>query len=255
MPTGVGALQQVTELGVDGQSLVILCYIDESGTSLGDKQTPFFVLAAVAIPVEQSALVDARVAALKHRLVPWAKPEDFEIKGRDLQRGEKFFSSLDWPARSAAIMDTAQMVAELPCEIMAVQLDKRRLTQNVCSQDQVYRLAFTRLLDDVDAQLGRLERRGMLLVDAQSDMHSSIQDQRLVDAYRDWASSRGADCHMVENPWFGNSAFYAGLQIADFAAYLIDAVSNAERLARARDGVLREALHTFGGKIRLLRIP
>jgi len=72
---------------------MLLFYIDESGTGLEDKQTPFFVLAAVAIPADQWQSVDSRTTTLKRRLVSWAKSEDFEIKGRDLRRGEKLFKN------------------------------------------------------------------------------------------------------------------------------------------------------------------
>jgi Protein of unknown function (DUF3800) len=65
---------------------MILFYMDESGTGLGDTQTPFFLLAAAAIPTAAWQTVDSQVTALKRRLVGWAKPEDYEIKGRDIRR-------------------------------------------------------------------------------------------------------------------------------------------------------------------------
>jgi hypothetical protein len=68
---------------------MLLFYIDESGTGLKDTRTPFFVLAAVAIHVRDWQEVDSQIAGLKRRLISWAKPEDFEIKGRDMRRGEK----------------------------------------------------------------------------------------------------------------------------------------------------------------------
>ncbi|MBP8124617.1 MAG: DUF3800 domain-containing protein, partial [Caldilineaceae bacterium] len=64
---------------------MILFYIDESGTGLKDKQSPYFVLSATAIPADAEQEMAARVIALKRELVRWAKPEDFEIKGRDLR--------------------------------------------------------------------------------------------------------------------------------------------------------------------------
>ncbi|OIO88080.1 MAG: hypothetical protein AUK03_16955 [Anaerolineae bacterium CG2_30_64_16] len=106
---------------------MLLFYIDESGTGLEDKQTPFFALAAVAIPADQWQSVDSRTTTLKRRLVSWAKPEDFEIKGRDLRRGEKLFKNLDWHTRLTAINDVAQLIADAPCRVFAVQVDKRDL--------------------------------------------------------------------------------------------------------------------------------
>ncbi len=234
---------------------MILFYIDESGTGLGDKQTPFFILAAVAIHVRDWQEVDSRVANIKRRLVSWAKPEDFEIKGRDMRRGDKFFRGQNWKARVEAINDVAQLIAELPCRIFAVQVDKRDLPDYIGSDSNLYRLAFWRLLDEIDAELKNAQRGpGILMVDMRSDMHSSVQDRRLVDAYREWIASRAGRTQLVELPWFGFSAFYAGLQLADFAAYLIDFVSNEDRPTKP-DPELREAFAKFEHKVSLVRIP
>src|SRR3954451_3679885 len=106
---------------------MILFYIDESGTGLGDKGSPYFVLSATGIPAQDWKIVDSQVVALKRRLVSWAKPEDFEIKGRDMRRGEKFFRRMSWLERVKAIHDVADVIASLPCSIFAVQVDKREL--------------------------------------------------------------------------------------------------------------------------------
>lgn len=92
------------------------------------------------------------------------------------------------------------------------------------------------------------------MVDMRSDMHSSVQDRRLVDAYREWVASRGGQTRLIELPWFGFSAFYAGLQLADFAAYLIDFAANEGARAR-RSAELQEAFSRFQSKVCLVRIP
>lgn len=233
---------------------MLLFYIDESGTGLRDNKTPFFVLAAVAIPVDKWPLIDSEMSTLKRRLVPWAKPEDYEIKGRDMRRGEKFFKGQDWNSRVKAINDVAQLIAEMPCQLFAVQVDKRDLPDYVGSDTDLYRLAFWRLLEELEQELERLNQPGMLMVDMRSDMHSSVQDRRLVDTYREWIASRVGRTHLVELPWFGFSAFYAGLQLADFTAYLVDFVSNeTERVTRSVD--LEMAFAKFQSKIRFIRIP
>ncbi|MFQ5613247.1 MAG: DUF3800 domain-containing protein, partial [Anaerolineae bacterium] len=204
---------------------MLLFYVDESGTGLGDKRSPFFVLASIAVPADKWSLVDAETNALKRRIVPWAKPEDFEIKGRDLRRGEKFFRHRNWSLRAKAMNDVAQLIAEMPCRIFAVRVDKRDLPDYIGSENDLYRLAFWRLLEELEGELKRIDQLGMLMVDMRSDMHSSVQDRRLIDAYREWIASRGGQTRLVELPWFGFSAFYAGLQLADFTAYLVDFVS------------------------------
>lgn len=233
---------------------MILFYVDESGTGLRDERTPFFVLTAVGIPTDRWQTTDSQVASLKRRLVSWAKPEDFEIKGRDIRRGEKFFKGQDWTARAKAIDDIAQLIAALPCQLVVIQVDKRDLPDYIGSDSDLYRLAFWRMLEELDSELERLDQAGMLMVDMRSDMHSSIQDRRLIDAYREWISSRLGRTRFVELPWFGFSAFYAGLQLADFTAYLVDFVSN-ESGSEKRSEELQKAYNRIQFKVRLVHIP
>lgn len=233
----------------------MLFYIDESGTGLRDRRRPCFVLSALCVPANEWKLVDDRVTALKQRLFSWARPEDFEIKGRDMRHGERFFSSLDWDARVKAIHDVAQLICELPCRVFAVQTEKRHLPEYISSDDQMYRLAMSRLLEDLDNELVRLEQRGMLMIDMCSDMHSSVQDRRLVDSYRDWARSRANQTPLIELPWFGFSAFYAGLQLADSCAYLIDFVADDETLAARGAAELKHAYDRFRHKVSPRQAP
>jgi Protein of unknown function (DUF3800) len=233
---------------------MIRFYIDESGTGLGDKRNPYFVLAAIAIPAHEWKAVDSQVVTLKRRLVSWAKPEDFEIKGRDLRRGEKFFKSMNWLERAKAIHEVAQVIATLPCKIFAVQVDKRELPEYVASDDMMYRLTLSRLLDELETELELMGQPGMLMLDMRSDLHSSIQDRRIVDSYRDWVASRMGKTQFTELPWFGFSAFYSGLQIADFSAYLIDFVSNEGTTGRG-SLELQESFNLFRSQVKLVHIP
>lgn len=212
------------------------------------------MLASVAIPVDKWSLIDSETNALKRRLVPWAKPEDYEIKGRDMRRGEKFFRGQDWNSRARAINDVAQLIAEIPCQFFAVQVDKRDLPDYVGSDTDLYRLAFWRLLEELEQELERLKGPGMLMVDMRSDMHSSVQDRRLVDAYREWIALRMGRTRLVELPWFGFSSFYVGLQLADFVAYLVDFVSNEVETGK-RSAELEAAFAKLQSKVRFVLIP
>ena len=58
----------------------------------------------------------------------------------------------------------------------------------------------------------------------------------------------------MELPWFGFSEFYAGLQLADFTAYLIDFIAN-EALRSRRSEELHDAFVRLEGKIRVVHIP
>jgi hypothetical protein len=233
---------------------MILYYIDESGTGLKDRNTPYLVLAAVAAHTDHWRIVDGRVTAVKRSLIPYAKPEDFELKGRDIQRGEKLFSPLDWPRRAKALSEVAELIAELPLQLFAVLADKRALAAVVDSEEALYRMVFWRLLDLIQADLARAQQLGMVMVDSRSDLHSSVQDRRLVDAYRDWLNDHGGQSHLVDLPWFGFSAFYAGLQLADVAAYLLDCVANDPEQGPRR-APLREACGKLQPKLNMVRIP
>lgn len=224
-------------------------YIDESGTGLKDNNSPYFILAAFAISSEQWAKVDSQTNALKRQLVSWAKPEDFEIKGRDLRRGEKFFKNMNWRQRLKASQDIADLITTLPCRMFAVQVDKRDLPAYVSSPDDLYRLAFWRLLEMLENELQRTKQAGMLLVDSRSDLHSSVQDRRLIDAYREWIALRNGQTQLVEAPWFGFSAFYVGLQLADFCAYFIDVTANE------RGRAMQDVFARFRHKVQLIHIP
>lgn len=235
---------------------MLLFYIDESGTGLKDIRSSSFILSAIAVNSSDWNLMDSKTNALKRHIIPFAKPEDFEIKGRDIRRGEKFFKAQNWSARVSVIDKIANLIAELPCLIFAIKVDKPDLPEYVSSDEHMYRLAFGRLLDEIETELNKrnINDHGMLMVDMRSDLHSSVQDRRLLDAYREWRINR-KNSHFIELPWFGFSAFYAGLQLADFSAYMIDFVSNEEVSDKARAQELVEAYNIFKNKIHLVSIP
>ncbi len=233
---------------------MILYYIDESGTGLKDTRSPYFVLSAIAIPAENNQALNQAIIDLKSDMVSWARPEDFEIKGRDLRRGNKAFKSLDWKQRSRIFLDIATLLSDFPCHIIAVQVDTRDLPEYISTDTELYRIAFWRLLDAIEADLVARNRSGMTLMDARSNLHSSIQDKRTIQAYQEWLHSRGHS-HLVDVPWFGFSAFYAGLQMADFTAYLVDFVANETTPDRRRSAPLLEAFQRISEKTTLFRIP
>jgi hypothetical protein len=171
-----------------------------------------------------------------------------------MRRGEKLFRGQNWETRAQAIDDVAQLIADLPCQVFAIQVDKRDLPDYIGSDSDLYRLTFWRLLEELELELERRRQPRMLMVDMRSDMHSSVQDRRLIDAYREWIASRGGRTHLVEIPWFGFSAFYAGLQLADFVAYLIDFAAN-EGIRARRSAELQEAFAKVREKVHIVRIP
>jgi hypothetical protein len=235
-------------------SAVILYYIDESGTGLKDNGSHYFLLAAVAIKETDWSLIDSKINELKRNIVPWAKPEDFEIKCRDIRRGKDFFKTFTWQKRVEVINKIAIHVEELPCRIYVVIVNKASLPESISSDEQMYRLSFWRLLDEIEICMRTISENGLLMVDSRSDQHSSIQDRRLIDTYRDWVTTK-KNTRFIELPWFGFSAFYAGLQLADFCAYMIDFVSNEKNDDKERTKELHKAYAIFKNKIHVVTIP
>jgi hypothetical protein len=237
---------------------VILFYVDESGTGFRDTgNSPFFVMAAFAIAASDAPTVDARVADLKRGLVHWAAPEDVEIKGRDIRRGDKLFKRLDWQARLGFMDAISSMVAALPCQVFAVQIDKRHLPDSIGSEEHLYRFTFRRLLAEIDTEPARIELPGMLMLDARSDLHSSVQDRRVVDAFRQWRNEHPTS-RLLDVPWFGFSEFYAGLQLADFLAYVIDFGNNegvVRGVAEERAWQIRQVYAKMRDVIHLAHVP
>lgn len=201
--------------------------------------------------------MDSSLVALKRHMVSWAPPEDFEIKGRDLRRGEKLLKGVAWEDRVQMMASVAEFIAALPCRVIIIRADKRDLPESVETEDHLYRLVLWRLLDEIERELEEFGSSGMLMIDARSDLHTSVQDRRVIDAFRQWRAGRPA-VHLPELPWFGFSAFYGGLQLADFVAYLCDWVHNDEPSSDASAGRaddLRRVFETLAPRVRVVHIP
>lgn len=216
-----------------------LFYIDESGVGFPARREvvasqPFFALAAVGMRAQQWAQMAEGVNHLKRRLFPDLKPTDFELKARDVRQGMGLFGTLTWQQRLVLLRDMVDLLSEFPAQTVAVCVDKRRLPVGIGSEG-MYRMAFWRLLRLLGEYLdGR--GQGLLMMDARSDLHSSVQDRRLVEAFREWQAEHKAP--FVSVPWFGFSAFYPGLQLADLMAYLVvwsarEAEQGRRKVARA----------------------
>jgi hypothetical protein len=97
------------------------------------------------------------------------------------------------------------------------------------------------------------------MLDARSDLHHSVQDRRLIDVYRDWIADRNEQSRFVQVPWFGFSAFYAGLQLADYVAYLTDFISHDREhekgKGRSRRNELHDAFSLIQRKMKIIHIP
>lgn len=226
---------------------MLFFFVDESGTGLKDKGTPHFILAAFAVPAETLAELEDRIASLKRLVAPTFEPEDFELKGREILSGRSVFRSHSREQRVEILEKLAELALSLPGKVLAVRVDKRELPLSDFSEADLYRVAFTTLLDALQSELEASGRPGLILMDARSDLHSAVQDRRTLDAFLRWANNR-TSISFASRPWFGFSHFYAGLQMVDVLAYLI---SSGERIGPLH----RLNLWRTGGKVVLLDIP
>lgn len=216
-------------------------YVDESGTGLADKRTSIFTLGAVLVEDRDLERLDQEMKSLKRAIFPYAKPEDWEIKARDIRRGEKLFKGMNWEERKSVFQRISDFIVRLELPLFAVQTDKRHLPEFIETDTDLYRLAFAALLDLLQVELAARNEFGIVMLDARSDLHSSVQDRRLIDAFLEWKSDkaeRKVQSRFVSVPLFGFSAFYSGLQLADFISYISDFAVNEQRRHSERDSII-----------------
>lgn len=210
---------------------MILFYVDESGTGAGDNQTNFFFLVSFAIPAQNCLHIDREFLSFKRSLFPSAKPEEWELKGRDIWQGIGKFKKIRWEYRIQVFLQLAEALSRLPCTIFAVQVKKKTLRDGEKeSKDdtKLYQFAFKQMLEKLNAFMKDSNENGILLMDSRSTQHTSVQDNRVIRTYRDWEKEQTESSRFVALPWFGFSEFYTGLQLADYVAYLIARKSKDE---------------------------
>jgi hypothetical protein len=236
---------------------MLLFYIDESGTCSNDNQTNFFVLASIAISEQHSSQTYIKFSSIKQSILNTKEAEDWELKGRDIYQGAGNFKGYKWEARVRIFKEIATKLTEMPCHIFAVVVDKKALYEikdEMKDDIKLYRLTFNRLLQELDNFLKCSNESGILLMDSRSTHSSSVQDGRVVKAYRDWFNSQKYTSSFVEQPWFGVSQFCFGLQVADYVAYLIN-LSTQPIEEESRKAELLEAYNILQAKIHLVKFP
>lgn len=129
------------------------------------------------------------------------------------------------------------------------------MPEYVESDNDLYPSCLLALSDQLELGLSVNNELGLLMADARSDLH--FEHTRSTVNSMPFANGSVLDSgqtHFVEPPWFGFSAFYGGLQLADFAAYFVDFVSNETERAE-RDNELRASFRIIVSKVNLIRIP
>jgi hypothetical protein len=202
-------------------------YIDESGGTLNEPDHPFFVLAAVVARVDQCRPIQEKVAKIKEGYFPGIRPEEIEIKGFDIQQGEKFFKHIAFETRQRLVKELLQLLFEYDLSIFATIFSKeeesvRRLKMH---PDDPYRFSYKNLLERLNKFLESKNEYGILLIDSQaSSVREHLKDDRLLRFHQECLSEltpKGTETRIVEYPIFVQSQFFAATQLADLCAYHI----------------------------------
>ncbi len=246
---------------------MLLLYIDEGGTGWDDPQTDFFLLSALAIPIGKWWEIDSGVYAVKEKFLKSKNPEDWEIKARNIWQGQGLFKKVDREHRIRFFLELSQKLGQLPCHILAIKINKKLLKNSPATIDndtKLYGFAFYYLLEELNSFMKTSNETGIIFMDSRSTLHTAVQDNRVIRAYRDWESKQKEPHTFLQLPWFGFSEFYTGLQLADYVTYLIDRRQTEEKKYQdsMKDGTsssssekFLEAYRLVEPKIRLVTIP
>jgi Protein of unknown function (DUF3800) len=204
---------------------MLLLYVDEGGTGWDDPQTEFFLLSAFAIPIERWLEIDSWVLSFKQDFFKSKNHDDWEIKARNIWQGQGLFKKVNREHRIRFFLGLSQKISELPCHIIAIKINKkllRKSPEKIDNDPDLYRFSFYYFLEELNLFMKSFNETGMIFMDSRSTQHTAVQDNRVIKAYRDWASQQKEPHTFLQLPWFGFSEFYTGLQLADYVTYLID---------------------------------
>ncbi|MTJ55663.1 DUF3800 domain-containing protein [Anabaena sp. UHCC 0253] len=234
-----------------------LFYIDESGTGSQDNNTNYFVFSSIAIHATDYKKSHEKIIQLKQNIIKEKKAEEWELKGNELCKGKAVFKNWQLEDRVRTFSSISETVNQLPFNIISIIVNKKILFENreeMRYDVNLYRFAFQNLLNHLDSFLKSSNESGILFLDSRSTHRSSIQDDRLVKDYIEWLNSLQYDCNFVEQPWFGTSKSYVGLQLADYVAYLISLKTQNIQESH-RDFAFLKAFDILQEKIHLVEIP
>ena len=216
-------------------------YADESGTfSVRAGDQPWVVLLAIGFDDDHWATIDDALNDLKRQYFPERSPRDVEIKSHGLRmahvrpRAENAFSSLSRDALRRFGEDLYSVIERLPFAWCASVLHKPSVVHRMpgAAGGDLFIRAYLDLLPSLDLWCRCAGKAGRLFVDQrEARLHGSIHAGivREHEGLREAAPARGS--HVVERPYFHDSARSNHIQLADVIAYNV--------LRRVRDGDAR----------------
>ncbi|MEA5499833.1 DUF3800 domain-containing protein [Limnoraphis robusta Tam1] len=238
---------------------MILFYIDEGGTGWKDEQSEYFFLCALAIHSRFLREIETEFFNFKQSIVQSKQPDEWELKGRDIWQGLSQFKNVPQDYRVQIFVEFSQMLSQLPCHLFAIQMNKQLLReqqQAITNDTDLYKLSLHYLLNRLETFLENSEETGMLFLDSRSTLNTAVQDNRVIKAYKNWRDANIKAINLINLiglPWFGFSAFYPGLQIVDYATYLLSRLSVEKSEARIIE--LNQAFNVIKNKIEIIQVP
>lgn len=239
--------------------LMILFYIDEGGTGWKDEQSKYFFLCALAIHSRFLREVETEFFNFKQSIVKNKQPDEWELKGRDIWQGLEEFKNVRQDYRIQIFVDFSQMLSQLTCHLFAIQINKQLLREQqpaITDDTKLYELSFHYLLNKLETFLENSEETGMLLLDSRMTIKTGVQDDRLIKAYKNWRDANIKainEINLIGLPWFGRSDDYPGLQIVDYATYLLSRLSLEKSEAKIIE--LNQAFNLIKNKIEIIEVP
>ena len=200
-------------------------YIDESG-DVNRRGGPLFVLASVGIEHTVWDSLSNEIASLKKKYFPDMQREDVEIKGRYIAAGKGVFRLLSSKDRLDFVDDLMSIMEQYIAVIMCVVIDKPYYIARRNSADLVYEDAFEYLVERIHIYLDRRKADGFLVMDSRGASITGrkgpdVQIRKLYRIIKEQGTHFQTIHNVWEEPFFVESHYSVGIQLADVAAYSV----------------------------------
>jgi hypothetical protein len=208
---------------------VLAFYADESGTfSLRPAGQPWVVLLAVGLNDDHWMTIEEAMNGLKRRYFPDRAPREIEIRSHHLRmahaypRSENPFSRLSGETLRRFGEELYALIDVLPFEWRAAVMHKPSIAARLAIRPgaQLFTIAYLDLLRSLDRWCRSAGQPGRLFIDQRdAQLHGGVHDAivRAHDLVR--ISDRPAFEHVIERPYFHDSAASNHIQLADVVAY------------------------------------
>jgi hypothetical protein len=206
---------------------VLAFYADESGSfDLHFPNQPWVVFAAVGFDDDHWLTIDEDLNELKRAYFPWFPPHDVEIRSNDIRMAAirphsgNPFSRLEPAALRRFGHELYEVIETLPFSWCAVAMYKPSIVHDlrVTNERQLFALAYRSLIRLLDAWCENEASVGRLFVDQRESRSHGKAHREIADLHA-CRRQHARRFHVVERPYFQDSARSNHIQLADVIAY------------------------------------